>query len=850
MNRETIHLAAILHDIGKFGQRADERGTASSQYLKNHIKSNEGLFCPVYNGHYSHKHVLWTAQFLDTYQSSFKSILNGENYEAFFLASVKHHTPDQNNVFQRIIQKADHYASGVDRTKEMGLKDAESEHNWDNFKNIQMVSIFEGIDQPKNHQYKYRIPIRQLSMQDDHFPYEVGSNEKNQPAYRILWESFIEEFEHLLTRTLDIRSFSENLTFLLYRYASSVPSSTIHLPDVSLYDHLKSVGIFSLCLYDYLEDKKKLQPDFTFTEEEAPILMVGGDLSGIQNYIYDIVSTDAARNLKGRSFYLQLLVENTVELILHEANLPWTSVIYTSGGGFYLLAPNITRVKEALKRAYEIITTTLFNEHQTNLSLSIAWQEVRDIDILRQEETSGIHDVWHKLSQKISSLKNQKFKFQIQNQYDFFFNASEIGGKQQRDYITGEEFEEGEQPTLMDETFPVKASTLKQIKLGRKLKDSDYWITSKERIGHWVNHEYQIGDLPLYNYILSQSDLERTSVRNPDDVFIRSFNIDDSSSGKYTGVLRGNRCIYGFTFYGGNKYPVDTAGNVITFDKMADQSKGSKKLGILRMDVDNLGALFISGLGQERRTFSRYSVLSRNLDYFFKGYLNRLWTNHYKDSAYIIYSGGDDLFIVGQWNAVFDYASDIQKEFTRWVCNNKALTISGGISLIGGSFPISKGAVFAADAEKKAKEYTRPDINTKHIPNALFEKNAIALFDKPLGWEKEFELVKEIKDEMISLIESEKLPRGILQKLIKYAEQARQQDKKGESTRWKWHLAYDFARASKRIKDSDARQFYEKIKIATFENKWNGEYLIHFTNYSLLDLFEVSARWVEIETKK
>ena len=37
------------------------------------------------------------------------------------------------------------------------------------------------------------------------------------------------------------------------------------------------------------------------------MLLVGGDFSGIQKYIYKIASKHAGRSLKGRSFYLHLL---------------------------------------------------------------------------------------------------------------------------------------------------------------------------------------------------------------------------------------------------------------------------------------------------------------------------------------------------------------------------------------------------------------------------------------------------------------------------------------------------------------------------------------------------------------
>lgn len=62
--REHIYLAALLHDIGKFYQRADTGGVSTSKFLKDFCKE-ESSFCPQYEGRYSHKHVLWTAQFID-----------------------------------------------------------------------------------------------------------------------------------------------------------------------------------------------------------------------------------------------------------------------------------------------------------------------------------------------------------------------------------------------------------------------------------------------------------------------------------------------------------------------------------------------------------------------------------------------------------------------------------------------------------------------------------------------------------------------------------------------------------------------------------------------------------------
>lgn len=91
--REHIYLAALLHDIGKFYQRADTGSVQNSKYLKGHCK-DESSFCPEYKGRYSHKHVLWTAQFIEDFSSVFKSLIkNNElsNKDNLIYLAAGHH---------------------------------------------------------------------------------------------------------------------------------------------------------------------------------------------------------------------------------------------------------------------------------------------------------------------------------------------------------------------------------------------------------------------------------------------------------------------------------------------------------------------------------------------------------------------------------------------------------------------------------------------------------------------------------------------------------------------------------------------------------------------------------------
>ncbi len=53
-----VVLGALLHDIGKFMQRAEVE-------LCDLSRNMEEMLCPVYDGRHSHKHVLWTDHFLE-----------------------------------------------------------------------------------------------------------------------------------------------------------------------------------------------------------------------------------------------------------------------------------------------------------------------------------------------------------------------------------------------------------------------------------------------------------------------------------------------------------------------------------------------------------------------------------------------------------------------------------------------------------------------------------------------------------------------------------------------------------------------------------------------------------------
>ena len=149
------------------------------------------------------------------------------------------------------------------------------------------------------------------------------------PDYSKLWKQFLNEFTFIQANTY--HAFSETLLNLLFKYTTCIPASTINFPDVSLYDHLKTTAALAVCLYDVRQSEEN---------PEDPFLLIGADLSGIQSYIYQVVSKYASKNLKGRSFYLRILSDSVVRFLLKELGLFQANVVYNSGGGFYIIAPN------------------------------------------------------------------------------------------------------------------------------------------------------------------------------------------------------------------------------------------------------------------------------------------------------------------------------------------------------------------------------------------------------------------------------------------------------------------------------------------------------------------------------
>ena len=723
---------------------------------------------------------------------------------------------------------------------------------------------------------RHSISFQALDLTDKNFP---SLKVDGGTAASELWESFAADFARIPdASSLEVRA--ETSLHLLHRYAANLPNSCGAAAEISWYDFAKNTAGIAVALDAYLGEEQEVQ----LLQQDKPFLLIGGDLSGIQHFITAIVSKGASKNLKGRSFYLQMLTESVVTLLLHDLRLVRANVVYASGGSFYLIAPNTVECQDAFKVTSKKIGDKIYQQHKNALALIMDNIEVSRGDM------NHVQACFDSLMEKLDVKKLQKNPHIILSYFeDMFSTGVDAGGTRRRDAISGEEISDNEEFFLEDESkstgykyqpkgvsMPegkdiLKTTTFEQIVLGRQLRNLNYWAFSLDKPTYSADTDnpqyFDPCNLGVFHSLQKNKSLSKATVLSINEVSAFLPNNPDP------------HCIYGFTFYGGNQAPsyTDKTGenkllefSLMTVQDSEDLSKAGDKiekessfgyfrrLGVLRMDVDNLGAIFREGVSGNRSTFAFYSSLSRSLDCFFKGYLNTIWKNEgFSERSQIIYSGGDDLFIVGRWDLMLRFAKKIANDFRRFAGENPTLGISGGVAIVTHKFPVIKASALAGVAEKKAK---------KHNNGQGGEKNSLTLMGEPLDWrgkrigkdsDCEYAIVDFLRAEIKRLGDSDvRLGRGFCQRIQAYHSMKvilskrpkGSYERTGDQFRWKWLVAYDFARLKQRLKlhnNSEEAKFLDALQEWTFTGRFQNKPLP--SQYDFMDLLNVAARWAELE---
>ncbi|PSB11573.1 type III-A CRISPR-associated protein Cas10/Csm1 [filamentous cyanobacterium CCP2] len=491
------------------------------------------------------------------------------------------------------------------------------------------------------------------------------------------------------------------LTLFVEKFGSHL---SLGEPDIALIDLARSTAAIAAALAQQPPDEK--------------LVLIAGDLMGVQNFIYTISSEGALKSLRARSFYLEITTEEIVYRLLEALDLPRTNIIYAGASKFYILAAATESTQPVVQDLQSRFNDWLLKQFQRKVFLAMAIGSPFPVSDLSPtaplvNTTTPFAHHWGQLNETLSAQGFRKFDRNLNEilEPQPSHEPCQVCHRDDTIDLT---------PLKKDDPTSANACPVcrQMFALGGRLLNAKGLVrtqTSQAELSipeDQRNFEFDIGqdtDKVFYQVI---DDFKPEKIRSEDALFL----INDWELNHYSS----DRCIPLFL---GNYGQAGEEG-FMSASEFAEASTGIKRVGYLRMDVDRLGQIFGRGLGTAH-TLPRLTGLSRQMTYFFKVYLNSLAESRFKrlpDGATVlhsssqrsnllfIYAGGDDLFVSGSWNDVVDFAFDIYQSFRSYTGNHPDITLSSGISIETAKFPLYQAAAVAGDAEKIAKANDRDSL--------------------------------------------------------------------------------------------------------------------------------------------
>ena len=434
-----------------------------------------------------------------------------------------------------------------------------------------LLSIFsrvqrEGVPKPTPVYW----PAQPLSMDKPAYP--TGEEDAREQAEYGVWDGFLKEWE--TTANWEPEARFEAFGHLLHKWAWAVPCSYGEA-GVSLYEEFRALSAL-------------VHASGCEQEPAKSFLLVGGDIPGIQDFVYTITSKGAAKGLRGRSFFIQLLGDAVVRRLLNELELPETNVIYAAGGNFMLLAqPGAGETVEKLGRKLD---KRMLREFEGDMAVCLACEPLE-----RHEVGSGafadcasralMESIARQKRRRFADLAKRKWKKVFKPKGQGFGDFCSVCQHEQRPKERGERLEGGGWKCEQCASFEELAQTIAHERLlltvgeGPVAEDAKRWQRLLADLCEW---SYDFGTGRAAN----PGSSARVYAINDVDFLARG--------------ARGLRLI-------ANTTPREN-GQVRTFEGLADGAQGLSRVGVLRMDVDDLGRVLTQWLPE--RTLASSAAMS------------------------------------------------------------------------------------------------------------------------------------------------------------------------------------------------------------------------------------------------
>lgn len=657
--------------------------------------------------------------------------------------------------------------------------------------------------------------------------------------------------------------------FLMQKYASTLPC-TYRERGISLFQQWRMVA--SVIALAQGETPDTLPPK---------LVLIGLDLPGIQETVYTITSRGAGKSVRGRSAFVQLLVNAITDRIVRELNLCRANVIVNAGGNALILAgwsdDLVARLEQLDRELNRLLLhgndAAEFAGFQGDLAVALAWTELPWSALAFHNGTpnrildeNGHHIAewqWHekKLKDKLQKAKQRPFVSLLSNNEGFnhLFRPEPIDSnrscavcrrpehKQSVEFVLWNE----EDAELLGSTQVVCPLCKSFVSLARDIgKRGVYLIrTAQKPTGNPEAWQIGLHACSGYWYALT-SQPQPTGLclaLSPND--FPATNVDGfwplaTSTPKVTPQDISDLQIQV------TRQP--RAGDIRDNALLANDTTSSfKRLGVLKADVDRLAEILFNGLG-ERRSAALTATLSESLTLFFGGWLDQICAeDFYRNKVYVLYAGGDDLLIIGTWDVMPQLAARIASDFARYTGENPDVHLSAGISMVGGKEPLHAAIEAADSALKQAKRYP--------FGSSQAKKNAITFIGNTFEW-PDFVEVQQWQERLVALIATG-APKSLLMTLLQIYTQYQDDKRKSEERisgysinakhgdyggaslylgPWLWQMIYRLHRISNAAISADDIKDIQRTLLQSQSDKQPGG----------VEKMALSARWAQLASRK
>jgi len=486
------------------------------------------------------------------------------------------------------------------------------------------------------------------------------------------------------------------------------------------------------------------------------ILMISGDFWGIQKFIFDgLNSSKAAKILRSRSAMVQLITYVVADMVKKE--FAGSDMVLFGAGKFMIFASYESSYQDKLQKLQKCLDNYFLQNFFGQTGFILSSSTTTKTKVLHQSSNEMQKDL-ENLAKDNELKKLQKFNFldlkDDQVCIDIFDRANSdesicpfCSKRVAKESVEG-----------------IKSCSIcaNQIALGSQLVKSRYlsiFADTKRSEGAIILFET---GATIYQAMLFDS--KEKAQQHSCKFNAKLFDISDEN---YTGIAK----------WALGSYAPSENKKIKTFDEIAKNSSG---LMALKADVDRLGDIFRN---YYMKSFKKFNRLSRELDFFFSSYVSKLIRQNYPN-CYIVFAGGDDLYLIGEYKEVVTLAKEVREKFYNF--SLQKATLSMGLVMFKPSTSIQYISSKVDEAESRAKEVASQQDGSK--------RNGIDIFGISMKFDEFLKIENEFAKIVTFLESKSKETTSFYFKLLQFCDMSENVAKDPQNAMWRSKLHYFFRR--------------------------------------------------------